>query len=60
MALRIISTRIGELGAIYEPVEGINVEALIAGGFVEEVHTAGSKSAKNKNTAPDAGNHPKE
>ena len=60
MALRIISTRIGELGAIYEPTEGINVQALIAGGFVEEVHTAGSKSAKNKNTAPDAGKHPKE
>ena len=60
MALRIISTRIGELGAIYEPVKGVNVEALIAGGFVEEVHTAGSKSAKNKNTAPDAGKHPKE
>ena len=60
MALRIISTRIGELGAIYEPTEGINVQALIAGGFVEQVHIAGGKSAKNKNTAPDAGKHPKE
>ena len=56
MALRIISTRIGELGAIYEPTEGINVEALIAGGFVEEVHTAPGKSAKNKTKAPDAAN----
>jgi hypothetical protein len=56
MALRIISTRIGELGAIYEPVEGINVEALIAGGFIEATHTGLGKSAKNKTKAPDAAN----
>ena len=56
MALRIISTRIGELGAIYEPVEGINVEALIAGGFIEATHTGPGKSAKNKTKAPDAAN----
>ena len=60
MPYRITSTRIGELGAIYEPVEGVNVEALIAGGFIEATHTGPGKSAKNKNTAPDAGKHPKE
>jgi len=53
MALRIISTRLGELGAIYEPQEGINVDALIAGGFLEDT-TDTPKSAKNKKKAPDA------
>jgi len=54
MALRIISARLGELGAIYEPQEGINVQALIAGGFLEDTHTSPGKSAKNKTKAPDA------
>lgn len=54
MAYRIISTRLGELGAIWTPVEGVNVEALIAGGFLEDTHTAPAKSAKNKTKAPDA------
>lgn len=53
MALRIISTRLGELGAIWTPVEGVNVEALIAGGFLEDT-TDTPKSAKNKKKAPDA------
>ena len=56
MALRIISTRLGELGAIYEPSEGINIDALIAGGFLEDTHTAPGKPAKNKTKAPDAAN----
>ena len=56
MAFRIISERLGELGAIYEPQEGVNVQALIDGGFLEETHTAPAKSAKNNNKAPDAAN----
>ena len=56
MAYRIISTRLGELGAIWTPVEGINVEALIAGGFIEDTHTDTHKSAKKKTKAPDAAN----
>ena len=56
MAYRIISTRLGELGAIWTPVEGINVEALIAGGFLEDTHTDTQKSAKKKTKAPDAAN----
>lgn len=54
MAYRIISTRLGELGAIWTPVEGVNVEALIAGGFLEDTHTDTHKSAKKKTKAPDA------
>lgn len=55
MALRIISARLGELGAIWTPVEGVNVEALIAGGFLEDT-TDTQKSAKKKTKAPDAAN----
>jgi hypothetical protein len=56
MALRIISARLGEPGAFWTPVEGVNVEALIAGGFLKDTHTAPGKSAKNKTKAPDAAN----
>ena len=58
MAYRIISARLGEPGAFWTPVEGINVEALIAGGFIEDTHTTPGKSAKNKNKAPDAAKSP--
>ena len=56
MAYRITSPRLGELGAIWEPSESINVEALLAGGFIEEVSQPSLKSARTKNTteAPDA------
>lgn len=56
MAYRIISARLGEPGAFWTPVEGVNVEALIAGGFIEDTHTDTQKSAKKKNKAPDAAN----
>ena len=56
MAYRIISARLGDPGAIWTPVEGINVEALIAGGFLEDTHTDTHKSAKKKTKAPDAAN----
>lgn len=32
---KIISPRVGTPGDKYEPVEGVNVEALLAGGFIE-------------------------
>lgn len=57
MAYRIISPRVGEPGAIYEPSEGTNVDALIAGGFIEQTSPAkGAKSARKEtsNAAPDA------
>jgi len=31
----VISPRVGEPGTEYTPVEGINVDALIAGGFIK-------------------------
>ena len=57
MAYRIISPRIGAPGDVYEPAEGVNVEALIDGGFIEETsHPKGAKSARKdtSNEAPDA------
>ena len=57
MAYRIISPRVGVPGAIWEPIEGVNVEALIAGAFIEQTSPAkGEKSARKdtSNAAPDA------
>ena len=39
----IVSERLGTPGAEYSPEEGINVEALLAGGFIQP---NGGKSAK--------------
>ena len=44
MSYKIISPRIGTPGEVFVPGEGVNIEALIAGGFV--VDTAAKKSAK--------------
>ena len=41
----IVSERVGEPGATFEPVEGVNIDALIEGGFIKQ--TAG-KSAKTE------------
>jgi hypothetical protein len=56
MAYRIISTRIGVPGEIWEPSEDVNIDALIDGGFVEKVSAPAPKSATkdNSNAAPDA------
>jgi hypothetical protein len=51
------SARLGEVGTEYEPKPGINVQALVAGGFIAEINDqqpdevstpAPKKSAKNK------------
>ena len=44
MTYKIVSPRVGTPGEVFVPGEGINIEALIAGGFV--VDTAAKKSAK--------------
>jgi hypothetical protein len=53
---KIISPKVGTPGDVFEPADGINIQALIDGGFVEETHTTPGKSAKNKTKAPDAAN----
>lgn len=56
MAYRIVSPRVGEPGAAFHPNEDVNLDALLAGGFIEEVTTAAPKSARKdiSNEAPDA------
>jgi hypothetical protein len=53
---KILSPKLGTPGDVFEPADGINIQALIDGGFVEETHTSPGKSAKNKTKAPDAAN----
>ena len=48
--LKIVSPRLGVPGTEFVPQEGINLEALIAGGFV--VDTGTKKSAKTTTDEP--------
>jgi hypothetical protein len=41
----IISPRVGTPGEPYEPKPGINIKALLAGGFIEQVSTPKPKPA---------------
>jgi hypothetical protein len=43
MAYVIASSRLGKVGNVFEPADGINVEALIEGGFIKST----SKSTKS-------------
>lgn len=51
MTFRIISPRIGTPGDVFTPEEGVNIEALIVGGFIEEADKPKVKSAKTENTS---------
>ena len=46
MTYRIVSPRIGTHGDIYEPEAGVNVEALLAGGFI--VATVSTETAPKR------------
>jgi len=48
--IKILSPRVGVPGEAFVPEEGINLEALIAGGFV--VDTSAKKSAKTTTDEP--------
>ena len=48
--LKIVSPRVGTRGDEFVPGEGVNIEALIAGGFV--VDTGPKKSAKTTTDKP--------
>ena len=49
MAYVIASPRLGKIGDAYEPADGINVEALIEGGFIKST----SKSTKSDKPSKD-------
>ena len=48
MKYTILSPRIGTPGDTYEPVDGANVNALVAGGFIEQSTVKAPKGAKTK------------
>jgi hypothetical protein len=48
MKYEIVSPRIGCPGDTYEPVDGVNVDALVAGGFIIQSPTTAPKGAKTK------------
>ena len=50
MTYKIVSSRLGVPGDNFVPGEGVNIEALIAGGFV--VDTSAKKSAKTTTDEP--------
>ena len=50
MSYKIVSPRVGTPGDDFVPGEGVNIEALIAGGFV--VDTEPKKSAKTTTDKP--------
>jgi len=50
MTYKIVSPRLGTPGDEFVPDEGVNIEALIAGGFIED--TTNKKPAKVKNDEP--------
>lgn len=43
----IVSDLVGTPGDEYHPAEGINVEALVDGGFIKETKTPTSKAEEN-------------
>jgi hypothetical protein len=52
---RIVSHRVGEPGSVFVPKQGINVEALLTGGFIVAVAVSTAKPSKSRkvNTAPE-------
>jgi hypothetical protein len=50
MTYKILSPRLGTPGGDFVPGEGVNIEALIAGGFIEDIGI--KKPAKVKNDEP--------
>ena len=48
MKYTIISPRVGIPGDEYEPVDGVNVDALVASGFIEQSTVKAPKGAKTK------------
>jgi hypothetical protein len=52
MSYKIASEKLGKIGDLYVPKAGINVAALLAGGFITELAevstTEDEKPAKNK------------
>jgi hypothetical protein len=52
MSYLIASEKIGKIGELYEPKAGINVGALLAGGFIVEQEVSTTEEEKPAKTKP--------
>ena len=59
MSYRIASEKLGEIGDVYVPTAGINVAALLAGGFITELAEV-STTEEEKPAKPKYKKAPKE
>ena len=50
MAYTIASPRLGTIGDVYEPVDGVNIEALIEGGFIKSTIKTVKSDKPSKDT----------
>jgi len=48
MKYTVISPRVGTPGETYEPVDGVNIDALLLAGFIEQSTVKVPKGAKTK------------
>jgi hypothetical protein len=56
MSFVIASEKIGKIGELYEPKAGINVGALLAGGFIIEAEVSTTEEEKPAKTKPKKAN----
>ena len=52
MSYLIASEKLGKIGELFEPKAGINVNALLAGGFIVEAEVSTTEEEKPAKTKP--------
>jgi hypothetical protein len=52
MSFVIASEKLGKIGELYTPKAGINIDALLAGGFIVEVEVSTTEEEKPAKTKP--------
>ncbi len=52
MSFVIASERLGKIGELYTPKHGINIDALLAGGFIIESKVSTTEEEKPAKTKP--------
>ncbi len=50
MSYVIASSKLGKIGELYEPKAGINIDALLAGGFIVEAEVSTTEEEKPAKT----------
>jgi hypothetical protein len=52
MSFVIASEKLGKIGELYTPKAGINIDALLAGGFIVEAEVSTTEEEKPAKTKP--------